>query len=89
MAAQGDPDLVARPDQRGHGQKLHDKVEVLPGRDRQAVSPGEAPGHPEPRGLGRPGRRAVDEPQAAFGHVGHLTVWRDVLEIGVDRPVGS
>src|ERR1700675_736170 len=57
VAAERNPDLVACPDQRGHRQELHGKGEVLPGRDRQAVSSGEAPGHPEPRGLGRSGRR--------------------------------
>ena len=50
VAAQRDADPVARPDQCGHGQEFHRKVEVLPGHHRQAVSPGEAPGHPEPRG---------------------------------------
>jgi hypothetical protein len=31
VAAERDPDLVTRPDQRGHRQELHGKVEVLPG----------------------------------------------------------
>ena len=89
VAAQRDLDLVARPEQRGYRQELHGDVEVLPGLDGQPLGPGEAPGHAEPRGLGRSGRRAVEEPEAAFGEVRHGAVRRDVLKVGVDSAVGS
>ena len=90
VAAHCNADPSGPPKPRGDGPEFHHKVEVLARAPLPSCQPpAEAPGHPEPRGVGRSGRGPVHETQAALGHVGHLTVRSDVLEIYVDRPVES